>query len=244
MGPFPVAFGAYPASVHRHILAPLRTLLEHQMIRLLLAAPIPFYLESLEGNLAAIPEFLIVAAESDAEGTVVSARRTRPAVALIDVGMAGAMEAIRFITTTLPDTRVVAGAVPETEEDILRYAGAGAFGYVPVDAGFDDLLVGLRSVARGEFCCPRRVVARLFRHLALRPASEFQKGQLSSLTLREIQIGKLLEQGRRNQEIADALNIELGTAKNHLHNLFTKLQVKSRGEAVARLRLYRGSHSE
>jgi two-component system, NarL family, nitrate/nitrite response regulator NarL len=211
------------------------------MIRLLLAAPIPFYRDSLERNLAAIPDFLIVAAESDAEGTVVSARRTRPAVALIDVGMAGALEAIHSITDTLPETRVVAGAVPETEEDILLYAGAGAFGYVPVDAEFEDLVVGLQSVARGEFSCSRRVVAKLFRHLALRPASEFEGEQLSSLTLREIQVGKLLEQGRRNQEIADALNIELGTAKNHLHNLFTKLRVKSRGEAVARLRLYRGS---
>jgi DNA-binding NarL/FixJ family response regulator len=211
------------------------------MIRLLLAAPIPFYRQCLERQLADAPDFLIVASESDAEGTVVSARRTRPAIALIDVGMPGALEAIRFITGNLPETRVVAGAVPETEQDILRYAGAGAFGYVAVDAEFENLVVALHSVARGEFSCPRRVVGKLFRHLALRPASEFETGELSSLTLREIQIGKLLEQGRRNQEIADALEIELGTAKNHLHNLFTKLRVKSRGEAVARLRLYRVS---
>jgi two-component system nitrate/nitrite response regulator NarL len=214
------------------------------MIRLLLAAPIPFYRESLERNLAAITGFHIVATESDAEGTVVSARRSRPDVALIDVGMPGALDVIHSITETLPETRVVAGAVPETEEDILLYAGAGAFGYVPVDAELEDLVVALRSVARGEFSCSRRVVAKLFRHLALRPASELDSVELSSLTLREIQIGKLLEQGRRNKEIADALNIELGTAKNHLHNLFTKLRVKSRGEAVARLRLYRAANPE
>jgi DNA-binding NarL/FixJ family response regulator len=178
-----------------------------------------------------------VATETDAEGVIVSARREHPEVALIDVRVPGALDAIHAMRDSFPDIRVLAAAVPEFERDLFLYIEAGAHGCLPVVAGLDDLVISLRRVARGEFAHSRGDMGKIVRHFVLRSPSEPGRRKLTPLTRREIEIGRLLEQGRANQEIANALGMKLGTAKNHLHHLYVKLQVRSRGEAVARLRL-------
>jgi len=124
---------------------------------------------------------------------------------------------------------------------VLQCIEAGAAGYVYMDESFGDLIKKLRALYRDEFPLAPGVAAGLMTRLAeLKRIAEVEKegrlptrtNQCEDLTAREREVLNLMAKGHTNQEIAEALIIEVGTVKNHVHNIFRKLDIQHREHAT------------
>lgn len=139
------------------------------------------------------------------------------------------------IQAGLPVKVLILG-MAESREEILRYIEAGAAGYILQDDSVDDLLVKIRATYDGQALVSPEIAALLISRVAKLsqpPASVGgQPDAMLSLTPREREILQLIGQGFSNQEIAVQLVIEVGTVKNHVHNLLEKLSVNSRRDAA------------
>ncbi|WP_420125872.1 LuxR C-terminal-related transcriptional regulator [Longimicrobium sp.] len=206
-------------------------------VRAIVAASVRLYRDGLAHSLGAAMH--VVAQTGDAPATLAAAGRLCPDVVLLDVALDGALALVRSIYETVPTTRMVAFAVDDrAEHQVLAYAEAGVAGWIGRDATAAEVVDSVLRAARGELLCSARTAALLTRRLAAlareRPPSAPSPG--TPLTPREAEIGELLSQGLSNKHIARALGLRLATVKNHVHNILEKLEVRSRGEAGARLR--------
>jgi DNA-binding NarL/FixJ family response regulator len=159
----------------------------------------------------------------------------QPDVVVMDMAMRDSLDIVRAINGSLPEVRIIAFAIEPLDREILACAEAGVAGYVHSEASTDDLVAAIESVMRGELLCPPRTAALLLRRLALLAKTK-QRPEATNLTGREREIGMLIDEGLSNKEIAQRLNIEVATVKNHVHNILEKLHVPSRAQAAARLR--------
>jgi DNA-binding NarL/FixJ family response regulator len=162
-----------------------------------------------------------------------------------NLGDDGGYRLIRTLTSwgdpANPDSRprVLVFGLSEARATIMRWVEAGAQGYLSDDASVDELVKNVRSTYRGEAHVSPQVAGALMRRLA-EFASRFEyiepgPGDLAELTPREMEVLKLLGYNFSNQEIADHLVVEVGTVKNHVHNILSKLEVNNRHEAARQL---------
>jgi DNA-binding NarL/FixJ family response regulator len=100
----------------------------------------------------------------------------------------------------------------------------------------EDLAAVVESVSRGETLCSPGIAANLFDRVAALSRERQLEPVEEKLTARELDVLRLIEEGRANKEIATALSIELPTVKNHVHRILEKLNVHRRSEAAARAR--------
>lgn len=151
----------------------------------------------------------------------------------------GAMQLTRAFKFS-PATKVIVVGLPEADGAVIRYMEAGAAGFVCREKSVDELLRTIRCVYNGKALISPELAAAVIARMA--ELAEWAKPvkqepvflvKPPDLTERERQVLILMAQGLRNQEIAERLTIELGTAKNHVHRILRKLNVKSREEAVA-----------
>lgn len=170
---------------------------------------------------------------ADAQAAVHSLRSFLPDVVLLNLASLDGLTTLAAIRMVAPAVPVVALAVTDTDDEIVSYAEAGVTGFVPQHGTLEDLELTLASVVRGEAMCPPRIAAALLRRVS---TLADQRSDTTHLTPREREVLVLIEQGFSNKQIAQRLNIEVRTVKNHVHNLLEKLQVRRRGEAAARLR--------
>jgi len=162
-------------------------------------------------------------------------------VALVhaDLQSDGALKLTRHLNKTPDGPRVIVVGV-SNEEQVLRYLEAGASGCVRNAADVDELVQAIRMVADREVALPPTFAALVMERVAdLAALCQQLGGQLDrsfnqrALTRREREILKLMAKGYGNREIAEQLTIQLGTAKNHVHNILDKLCVSSRRDAAA-----------
>jgi two-component system, NarL family, nitrate/nitrite response regulator NarL len=207
------------------------------MIRILIVAEIRLYREGLAGMLRAeaADEIDVVATANGADDAVRALRELAPDIVLLDMAPDNAW-LVRALTAAVPGTRVVALAVPENEAEVLACAEAGVAGFVTRDASVEDVVAAVEGAARGEVLASPRMVATLFERIATLALERSPQSIESRLTARELEILDLVDQGLSNKEIARRLTIELSTVKNHVHNIFEKLNVSRRSEASARHR--------
>jgi two-component system, NarL family, nitrate/nitrite response regulator NarL len=206
------------------------------MIGVLVVAEVPLYGEGIGRGLARGGGVRVLGTASGSREAVTRARDLQPDVVLVDVTSDTGFETVRAIGQAIPDAKVVALALSESEADVIACAEAGASAYVPRDGTLDDLEAVVESVARGEIVCPPRIAASLLRHVGELAAELRGPPPASSLTARELEIAELLDQGLSNKEIAQRLSIAVPTVKNHVHSILEKLDVEGRAEAGARLR--------
>jgi two-component system, NarL family, nitrate/nitrite response regulator NarL len=128
--------------------------------------------------------------------------------------------------------RLVALGIPETERDVVRYAEAGVSTYLAREGSLDELGGIVTDAARGEVVSPPRIVGALVERIAT--LSGISR-EIATLTPRERQVLRLLDEGLSNKEIAGHLCIEAATVKNHVHRILKKLNVSTRGAAAAAL---------
>jgi DNA-binding NarL/FixJ family response regulator len=148
----------------------------------------------------------------------------RPDVTLMDLKMPGmdgvsAIEAIRAVD---PSARIVILTTYDGDEDIYRGIRAGAKAYLLKDVGREELFTCIREVHAGKIFLPADIATKLAQRL---PAEE--------LTARELEVLRLLAQGKPNKQIGVALFVGEVTVKSHVQSIFRKLNVLSRTEAIA-----------
>jgi DNA-binding NarL/FixJ family response regulator len=151
-------------------------------------------------------------------------KKHRPDVTLLDLRMPelDGVDTIKAIRADNENARIIILTTFDGDEDIYRAIQAGAKGYLLKDVPREGLLDCVRRVHRGDTCVPVNLAAKLAQRVS-RP----------TLSQREIDVLKLMAQGKSNKEIGSALFISEGTVKSHLKRIFGKLGVISRTEAVA-----------
>jgi DNA-binding NarL/FixJ family response regulator len=199
-------------------------------VRVLIASEVRLYRIGLERLLREIPDITIVGTASSAEEASELAGALIHEVMLLDMAMPDAYGIARRVGCLSPVSKVVALGTPENEAEVLACAEAGIAGYVTRDGSVEDVVAAIRTIARGEVYCSAKVASSLVRRVAERASS--MPAASGSLTAREAQILKLLQQGLSNKMISRTLGIELPTVKNHVHNILTKLGIHRRAEAI------------
>jgi DNA-binding NarL/FixJ family response regulator len=143
---------------------------------------------------------------------------------------------IRTVRKLAPRVKVVVMGLARSQHAILQCIEAGVAGYVLKDSPFSDLLKNIRAAHNNEALVSPPIAAALMSYVAelvgFEPGSHQDLAAPQSLTRREREVLTLVQQGLTNQEIAESLVIELGTVKNHVHNILRKLNVNSRRDAV------------
>lgn len=172
-----------------------------------------------------LDEDLSVVAEADrGESAVEAYRQHRPSVVLLDLQIPG----LDGIATTAalreldPQARVLIFSAYARDDEIQAAFNAGALGYLQKSASRDELLIALRTVARGQRYLPAEVARRLALQ-RLGPA----------ITAREREILALIAEGRANKEIGATLDISEDTVKRHVSHILQKLEVHDRAQATA-----------
>jgi DNA-binding NarL/FixJ family response regulator len=166
----------------------------------------------------------IVGRAANGEEAVQLWRELRPDVLLVDMRMpfldgVGVIEGVRSEDCV---AKIIVLSTFDTDTDVARAVKAGAKGYLLKDAPVEDLLASIRTVAAGATSIPPDLVAKLAASLSV-----------ENLTQRELEVLALLACGDSNRSIGDSLQIGEATVKSHLRNLFNKLDVISRTEAVS-----------
>jgi NarL family two-component system response regulator LiaR len=158
-----------------------------------------------------------------------------PDVIVMDLNMPGltGVEATRRIVAAAPLSRVVVLTISDQDSDVLDAIVAGACGYLLKDASIEDLLRGIRAAAVGESLISPHIAAKVLQRV--RSASTLPGGAeaiRSELSEREIEVLKLIANGKDNAEIARELYISPKTVKNHISNILMKLQIENRIQAA------------
>lgn len=137
-----------------------------------------------------------------------------------------------------PPKALVIG-LPKSKNAILQYVAAGASGYVLQEVSTERLLDHIRAVYDGKAIISPDIAAALMNHISelaqISTQTDIDPSAYSELTPREREVLELIGEEYSNQQIADRLFIEVGTVKNHVHNILKKLDVSSRHEAAAYL---------
>jgi DNA-binding NarL/FixJ family response regulator len=145
------------------------------------------------------------------------------------------------VAASYPSTKVLIIGVPKSESVILQYVMAGASGYVLQDVPVERLLDNVRAAHKDEALVSPDIAAALMNQVAelaqISAQYDLDPQAISDLTPRERDVLNLIGESLTNQEIAERLVIEVGTVKNHVHNILRKLDVSSREEAASYLPL-------
>jgi DNA-binding NarL/FixJ family response regulator len=178
----------------------------------------------------------------DVESLYVALEVRTPDVVLVNMATRRSASLLREVFVVHQDARVIALGISEDDESqIVACAEAGVAGYHLRTDSFDDLVQLILRVTSGESLCSPRIAAILLRRLSTLASQRQPAAKGLALTSREEQILRLLEMGLSNQAIASRLCIAVHTVKNHVHSVLTKLDARSRAEAVVRFRAMNGS---
>ena len=162
-------------------------------------------------------------------------RELAPDVVVMDLNMPGmsGVEATRQITALAPLTRVIVLTISDQDDDVLNAIVAGACGYLLKDASIQDLIEGVAAAAVGDSLISPHIAAKVLQRVRATAAdSEGAATIRSELSDREIEVLKLIANGKDNAEIACDLVISPKTVKNHISNILMKLQIDNRIQAA------------
>jgi DNA-binding NarL/FixJ family response regulator len=159
-----------------------------------------------------------------------------PDVVLMDLGLPGisGVEATRRLGDVLPHVRVLVLSISADEDDVTGAIAAGACGYLLKDASIGEVVAGVRAAAVGASSISPQVAAKLVEVIRAEQRQREASDQSTSAELspREIQVLRLVAQGKENTEIARELFISPQTVKNHISHILVKLGVDNRIQAA------------
>ena len=162
-------------------------------------------------------------------------RELAPDVVVMDLNMPGmgGIDATRHITSIAPLTRVVMLTISDQDSDVMDAIFAGACGYLLKDSSIQDLMAGIQAASRGESLISPAIAARLLQRVrATSTQPEIARTIRAELSEREIEVLKLIANGKDNAVIAGELHISPKTVKNHISNILMKLQIDNRIQAA------------
>ncbi len=197
---------------------------------------IRLFSEALAAYLESSNEISEVTARHRADHLVEEVLDFFPDIVLIDVTIESALTEARAVSDALPGIPILAVALPENAEKVIACADAGLTGYISRQGSVEELVATMLGALRGECVCTPSITGSLLREVQRRQEFTNEQNLSEHLTRRECEILRLLGRGFSNKQIARELNLSVATVKNHVHNIFAKLNIHSRGEALARLR--------
>ena len=205
---------------------------EGRKTRILLADGHHMVRQGIRRLLESEADFEVVGEADNGQEAVRLAREVKPDIIVMEASISklDSLEITKRVKAEHPEVAVLILTASEEEEYIVGLVAAGAAGYLLKSAHGDELMQAIRFVRAGEFVCHPAVAQRLLKH-AVRPqpvALDF--GQ--HLTRREAEVLKLAARGLNNRDIASCLGLTERTVKGHLMNVFGKMRVASRTEAV------------
>jgi DNA-binding NarL/FixJ family response regulator len=206
------------------------------MIRLLIADDHPAYRRGLELMLAGGGDIELVGEAATGEDAVALAGSLTPDVILMDLRMPrlDGIEATRRLRRAGSAAAVVVLTMFEDDDSVFAAMRAGARGYLLKGAEQDEIVRAIRAAAAGEAIFGPQIAQRIIAHFAAGAGSV--AAAFPSLTDREREVLDLVAAGKGNATIAHDLMISLKTVRNHVSNIFTKLQVSDRSQAIVKAR--------
>jgi DNA-binding NarL/FixJ family response regulator len=206
-------------------------------IRLLIADDHAFYREGVRAMLQGLSDLEVVGEAADGDQTVARAAALQPDVILMDIKMPGpnGIEATRRILQASPHIKILIVTMFEDDDSVFAAMRAGARGYLLKDADQDELVRAVHAVYIGEAIFSQAIAQRLIHYFAALPQSASAIA-FPELTEREREILHLIARGDSNAAIAQRLTVSLKTVQNHVSNIFSKLQVADRAQAIVRAR--------
>jgi DNA-binding NarL/FixJ family response regulator len=207
-------------------------------LRILVAEDHPLFRKGMISLLSSVPEFEVIGEAATGEEAVVRAAQLQPDVILMDLQMpqVNGIEATRRILQESPSVRILVVTLFEDEDSVFMALRAGARGYVLKDADEEEVVHAIRAVGRGEAIFSPAVASRVLAYFATSPPGGSPPQAFPTLTEREREILNLIAQGHPNPSIARQLSLSTKTVGNYVSNIFTKLQVADRAQAIIRAR--------
>jgi DNA-binding NarL/FixJ family response regulator len=182
------------------------------------------------------PQFAVVGEAATGEEAVALSAELKPDIVLMDIQMPGlnGIEATRRIVRADPGIGVVVVTMFEEDDSVFAAMRAGARGYVLKGADADEVVKVLRAVAEGEAHFGPDIARRLMGFFSTHKPAPTEA--FPELTAREGEVLDLIARGLNNAEIAQRLYVSQKTVRNHISNIFLKLQVADRAQAIIRAR--------
>lgn len=208
-------------------------------IEVVIADDQPMVRSGFAALLNAQPDMEVLGEAADGREAVAACLRLRPDVVLMDVrmphldGLAATRELLQSATATTHRPRVLILTTFDLDDYVYEALRAGASGFILKDATAGDLVAAIRVVAAGDALLAPTVTRRLIEDFARRPRRDTPDADaLAALTPRELDVLRLIAQGRSNGEIAKDLVVAEQTVKTHVGNILRKLGVRDRAQAI------------
>jgi DNA-binding NarL/FixJ family response regulator len=203
---------------------------------ILIADDHPMFRKGMRSLLESLSDFEVVGEANGGLEVAQMAEDLQPDIILMDLQMpgGGGLEAIREITSQSPHIRILVVTLFEDDDSVFAALRAGARGYLLKDADENEMVRAIRAVANNEAIFSPTIANRVLSYFATRPT--LPKTLFPGLTDREREILKLIAQGDNNAKIAQALSLSQKTVSNYVSNIFSKLQVADRAQAIIKAR--------
>ncbi|UCE01198.1 MAG: response regulator transcription factor [Chloroflexota bacterium] len=193
--------------------------------------------DGLRALFSSVPDIEVIGEAETGEEVINKAAELQPNVILMDIQMPGinGIQATRQIVNANPHIGVIVVTMYKDDDSVFAAMRAGARGYILKGADQEEMLRAIRAVAQGEALFGPDIATRLMSFFT-KPKPGGQTQVFPELTSREHEVLDLIAQGLNNHEIASRLVISDKTVRNHISNIFNKLQVVDRAQAIVKAR--------
>lgn len=204
-------------------------------IKVVVADDFPFFRDGLHALFENHEEIELAGEAADGREVSSLAFSLKPDVILMDLNMPewNGIRATREILRENPDIAILILTMYDDDESVFSAMKAGARGYLLIGAGREETIRAIKAVSKGEAIFSPQIANRMMNYFHALKQS-YVKTLFPELTDREREILALIARGRNNKEIAGLLNLSPKTVRNHISNIFNKLQVIDRAHAIIR----------
>jgi len=199
------------------------------MISVSIVEDLPEIRSSLERLIKEQPDMLLFSVSSNAEDAMPEIIRTQPSIVIMDINMPGmnGIDCIRNIKSDCPETQFMIFTIYENDEKIFDALAAGASGYLLKKTPSEKMLEAIKELYNGGSPMSTPIARKVINHF-----KESKKPGHENLTNKENEILNLLSKGFLYKEVAIKLAISVGTVTQHIHNIYGKLHVSNKTEAI------------